>query len=296
MTAPAGPGEARRAPSDAGAAGPGPGSRPILPMAVRRLAGADADHLRILGDYAEALRAIADHPALDAPRKEARLKTVAAVLESGGPAAGEDGAARAALTLRHLLESREIDLRAPRQMLQAAGQDVAKTSYPDWSDLLAWCRYWAAPMGRLGLRLAGGDGKEAEAHGEAFATALALLYLVERAPLQYRWLGRVYLPQRWFRDAGAAPGDLGSGTSTAALRQVFARALDEAGRLLVQCRGLHRGFPMRRTRVAAATAHAEARAWCRALTQGDPLAETCRPGRGARARVAIVGALRGLSP
>ena len=267
---------------------------PLFPAASRFVPGELADNLRILVDYARGLRAIADHPALDKARKEERLKAVADAIEGADAPRDGDEAVRAALTLRHLLESRELDLQHAWRMLQAAGQDIRKSAYPDWSDLLTWCRFWAASMGRMAFLLAGGRADGADKY-ESCAIAVELLFLIEQAPAHYRWLGRVYLPTRWFREAGADPSDLVLPQGTPALGHVFARALDEAGLLLDASGGLHRNFSTRRLRIAAATMHGETRAWAACLARANPLAGVNRPGPRARFGAVLAGIWHGLS-
>ena len=179
-------------------------------------------------------------------------------------------------------------------MLQAAGQDIHKTAYPDWSDLLAWCRYWAAPLGRMAFSLAGGS-EQGLARAESFAIAVEILHLVEQAPAHHRWLGRVYLPARWFREAGCDASELAGASATEGLNRVFARAIDEAGKLLAASEGLHRHLPTRRLRIAAATAQGEAAAWAGALGRADPLRGAKRPDGTARLMVFLAGVLRGLA-
>jgi phytoene/squalene synthetase len=179
-------------------------------------------------------------------------------------------------------------------MLQAAGQDIRKSAYPGWSDLLAWCRFWAAPLGRMAFSLAGGS-EPGLAKAESFAIAVELLHLVEQAPAQQRWLGRVYLPARWFQEAGSDASELAGASATEGLNRVFARAIDETGRLLAASDGLHRHLPTRRLRIAVATAQGEARAWARCLGRADPLRGTKRPDGAARLMVSLAGILRGLA-
>jgi len=272
----------------------GAGGASILPAACRILPAELADTYRILGDYAGALRTIADHPALAPSRKEERLKSLAQAIEGAEGFDAQDAAVRSALTLRHLLQSRGLDIQDPWQMLQAAGQDIHKTAYPDWSDLLAWCRFWAAPLGRMAFSLAGGA-EQGLAKAESFAIAVQLLHLVEQAPAQHRWLGRVYLPARWFREAGSDISELAGASATDGLNRVFARAIDEAGKLLAASEGLHRHLPTRRLRIAGAIAQGEAGAWSRALGRTDPLRGTKRPDGTARLMVSLAGVLRGLA-
>lgn len=285
-----GPGAGPGALSATGGSG---GHRALFPLACSRLPPELQDNLRILSDYAATLRTIADHPALEPARKEERLKALAAAIQGESGEGAADPGVRAALNLRHLLESRNLDMRDPWQMLQSAGLDLTKSRYPDWSDLLAWCRYWAAPMGRMVLRFSGGDDNALD-KAAGFAIGAELLFLVERAPVHYRWLDRVYLPQRWFRKAGCDMDALGAARASPELRQVFIRAVGEARRLIDSAAGLEGAFPTRRHRIAAATARAEALAWAGALERGDLIAGVSGPGFVVRIGIGMAGMLGGM--
>lgn len=298
MSAPPGPGSEHQIGVGRSAAGSladgADGGASLFPAAFRMLPGELADSYRILGDYAGALRAIADHPALDGARKVGLLKAVAGAIEGAESFEAKDAAVRAALTLRHLLQSRDLELRDPWRMLQAVGQDLEKTAYPDWSDLLAWCRFWAAPLGRMAFSLAGGS-EHGLAKAESFAIAVELLHLVEQAPGQHKWLGRVYLPARWFKEAGSEALELAGASATEGLNRVFARAIGEAGQLLAASGGLYRHLSTRRLRAAMATAQGEANAWARTLARADPLRGARRPAGPARLMASLAGVLRGLT-
>lgn len=271
----------------------GGGARRLFPLAAGRLPPELGDNARILGEYAAALRAIADHPALEPERKQERLQALAAAIRGERTGGSIDDGLRAAHNLRHLLESRGIDFQDPWQMLQAAGLDISKSAYPDWSDLLAWCRYWAAPMGRMVYRLAGG-GDQGLAQAESFAIGAEVLFLVEHAPAHYRWLGRVYLPARWFREAECDTAALGAVQAGPELRQVFVRAVGEARRLIEAASGIEGFLPTRRHRIAAATARAEALAWAGALERGDLIAGVSGPGFVVRVGIGMAGMLGGM--
>jgi phytoene/squalene synthetase len=271
----------------------GGAARQLFPLAIGRLPPELADNVRVLADYAGELRTIADHPALEPERKQERLKSLAAAVRGESAAGSIDDGLRAAHSLRHLLESRGFDFQDPWQMLQAAGLDVGKSSYPDWSDLLAWCRYWAAPMGRMVYRFAGGD-ETGIGKAESFAIGAEVLFLVEHAPAHYRWLGRVYLPERWFREAGCTTAALGATQASPDLRKVFVRAVGEARRLIEASAGIEGSLPTRRHRVAAATGRAEALAWAAALERGDLLTGVAGPGFVVRVGIGMAGMLGGM--
>jgi phytoene/squalene synthetase len=241
--------------------------------------------------FVAALRDIADHPAADVTQKEAQLKRIADMLE-GTAAEGSDGGAAAAAALKQLMSARGIEPQHAWHILQAAGQDLTKTRYRDWPELLAWCRFAAAPAGMLALRLAGGDESGSRA-AQSLAIALQLLWCAENAQRHYRWLGRVYLPERWFRDAGAAAKDLGDERTGAALKQVMTAAIAQAEALIIEARGLPAAFPRGRPRMAAAALLFEAHAWARSLARRDSLARPWQPGRLTRSRAVITALFRG---
>lgn len=223
--------------------------------------------LEPLAAYARGLRSIADHPSLDATRKEERLKAVARAFEDGDAEPQSDPAVGAARALAAQLAAAGMDVQGPWRMLQAAGQDLSKRRYADWSDWLAWCRYWAAPMGRMAVAFIGGDGG-AQARAESFAIAIQLLHTAAEARSQYRWLDRIYIPERWFRDAGASPEALGENAPSLALGAVYARIGAQAEELLGSAGYPGAGMAPFRLRWALASLGIEARARARDLGRG----------------------------
>jgi phytoene/squalene synthetase len=225
--------------------------------------------LSVLFRFIAAVRAVADHPALTPERKEAALAALAAPFGADvEPAAADDAWKVPALALAELLAARGIDSRPAWHILQAAGQDLRKTRYRDWSDLLTWCRFAAAPAGTLVARLLGAD--EATAKGaESLAIAVQIVEIVSRASSHYRWLGRIYLPQRWFTEARGVPADLGFHRRSPALKAVLGRALDQANTLMDDAKGIGAGFTDWHRRAAAAAQVLELRAEIRALARAD---------------------------
>lgn len=182
--------------------------------------------------FLAAVRAVADHPALSAERKEAALAALAAPFSDNGvPPEAEGQWSEAAQALAAQLSARGIESPAPWQILQAAGQDLRKTRYRDWSDLLMWCRFGAAPAAALAFRLTGADVRAAPS-AEKLGIALQLIEIARRAASHYAWLGRVYLPERWFAEARCDTGDLGFAQISEPLQTAIGRALDQAEALL----------------------------------------------------------------
>jgi phytoene/squalene synthetase len=185
--------------------------------------------LSVLFRFVAAVRSVADHPAAGPERKEAALAALAAPFAQGD--APTETAAPEALALAALLNQRGIDSHLAWQVLQAAGQDLRKTRYRDWSELLTWCRFAAVPVATLATAIMDMSDNEARRFA-SLALALQLLEIVRRASSQARWLGRIYLPERWFSEVGADISDLEFARISDPLRKVRGRALDQAAVLL----------------------------------------------------------------
>ena len=264
-------------------------------MASRFLDADQKCDFLVIANYARALRAVADHPALDGAAKEARLKAVADVFEDApetvSPAS--DDAVTAAIALKALLVARGLDERPAWQMLQAAGQDITKTRYPDWSDTLIWCRFWAAPQARLGFGLLGAD-EDTIQRAERFGIAIQLMTSMENARSHFVWLGRVYLPERWFRDAHTTVEALGDTTSTAALKMVFARGAAQVLDLLKSSGPLCPMMPTRRLRIAIALLEMQSEALAYAYASNDVLMGAPSLSKIRRAMIFVRGFCRGV--
>jgi phytoene/squalene synthetase len=185
--------------------------------------------LAVLFRFVAAVRAVADHPSAGPERKEAALAALAAPFAQGETPAETVAPEAAALAV--LLNQRGIDSHLGWQVLQAAGQDLRKTRYRDWSELLTWCRFAAVPVATLASLLLGLSDNEVRRFA-SLALALQLLEIVRRASSQARWLGRIYLPERWFSEVGADISDLEFLRISDPLRKVRDRALDQADVLL----------------------------------------------------------------
>lgn len=198
-------------------------------VAWELLPGTAREELSVLFRFVAAVRAVADHPAAGPERKEAALAALAAPFAQGEPPV--EVAAPEARALAAVLDQRGIDSHPAWQVLQAAGQDLRKTRYRDWSELLTWCRFAAVPVATLASALLGLSAGEARRFS-SLSLALQLLEIVRRSSSQARWLGRIYLPERWFSEVGADISDLEFARISDPLRKVRGRALDQAGVLL----------------------------------------------------------------
>src|SRR5262249_12055005 len=112
-------------------------------------------HVHAFYKFARTADDIADNPDLAPADKVARLDRMAALLE-GAPR--DDPAS--AVAMRHSLAETGIAPTHCLDLLVAFKRDATQLRYADWDDLMDYCRYSAAPVGRQVLDL----------HGEARRT------------------------------------------------------------------------------------------------------------------------------
>ena len=111
-------------------------------------------------------------------------------------------------------------------LLSAFRQDVVKTRYDTWDEVLDYCRRSANPIGRLVLRLAGRADADTDRQSDAVCTALQLTNFWQDLAIDWA-RGRLYVPRAIWSRCGADPDQLDRGSLTAEWR----RALGQAARL-----------------------------------------------------------------
>ena len=120
-------------------------------------------------------------------------------------------------------------------LLSAFRQDVTKSRYASWDEVLDYCRRSANPVGRIVLRIAGCRDDRLDASSDALCTALQLTNFWQDLERDGR-RGRLYLPLDECAAAGANLADLAARRLTPAWRLVLGgaaartAALFDAGR------------------------------------------------------------------
>jgi len=153
---------------------------------------------------------IADHPRLSPSEKLARLDSLEASLLGKGD--GEPvGAA-----LREAISSRGLSAHHAQDLLKAFRQDVLKSRYDNWGDLIGYCTYSAMPVGRFVLDVHG-ESKSTWPTSDALCAALQIINHLQDCAADYRKLDRVYLPLDVLSAHGVAVEALGQTHSSPAL-------------------------------------------------------------------------------
>lgn len=194
---------------------------------------------------------------------------------SGAETSGEDAGTSAAAALRASAIAADVSLDHARHVLQACQWDARGKGCRSWSELLTYCRYCAAPIGRFLIELHRED-ERALGPAEALCSALRILWQIQNASALWRDHGRVYLPTDWLAAAGVGPESLAEPRLGAPLRHVMAQVLDGVDRLHQVAAPLPNRIADRNLRRGAAITFFMSRRLAVRLRRGDPLSGPIR--------------------
>ena len=229
---------------------------------------------------------IADNPELSPAEKVRRLDRMAAAVD------GADVAEAPPAMCVHL-SLRETGVTAAHchELLDAFRLDATKTRYADWSDLLAYCRLSAAPVGRHVLDLHGED-RATWVASDALCISLQILNHLQDCGDDRREMDRIYLPQDLLAAQGVAIADLDASSASPGLRTVIDQCLDGVTALMAAGRRLPVRVNDRRLRGEVAAISHLAIAMTDRLRHADPLSMRTKPTRLDFLRALTVGLFR----
>src|SRR5262249_14116720 len=118
--------------------------------------------------------------------------------------------------LRAALADRGMPPTHPCDVLKAFRLDVTKLRYPNWEELIDYCRYSAMPVGRFVLDVHGED-RATWAASDALCAALQINNHMQDCGKDFRELNRVYVTQDRFAARGAQAEELAQTQSSPAL-------------------------------------------------------------------------------
>lgn len=243
-------------------------------------------HIHAFYRFARSADDIADNPHLPPAEKVRRLDLMAAALTAqsveGPPAAAamRNDLAQTGLGPQHCLD-----------LLVAFRHDATKLRYADWAELMEYCRFSAAPVGRQVLDLHRAP-RAAYAPSDALCAALQVINHLQDCAEDYRALDRVYVPLADLALSGAGVEELGRGRTSPGLRRTFDRMLDRVAALLVEARGLPANAGSARLRSETMVILTLAETLSAMLRRRDPLARRVQLGKPGFLAVALKGLWR----
>lgn len=233
--------------------------------------------------FARAADDVADHAAATPDDKLRRLDALEAGLRgAGGDTEGQ--ALHAVLRARGLTDQHALDL------LEAFRRDCTKTRYADWAELMDYCRYSAAPVGRFVLDLHG-EARALWPANDALCTALQVINHLQDCAKDFRTLNRVYIPLDVLAARGLDVEALRAQQASPALRQVIAALAERTGTLLDQSRGFASGIADRRLALEVGVIQGLAESLVARLRRRDPLSERVHHSKPEALGLAILAAL-----
>jgi squalene synthase HpnC len=216
--------------------------------------------------FARAADDVADHATATAAEKLAELDRMEAGLRGAGGASVEGERLRAALGAHGVTDQHALDL------LEAFRRDVTKRRYADWDDLMDYCRYSAAPVGRFVLDLHG-ESRATWPANDALCSALQVINHLQDCARDYRGLDRVYIPLDALAEHGIGVEALGGKQASSALRAAIAGLARRTDDLLDQSRIFAGQIADRRLALEVGVIQTLAESLATRLARRDPLSE-----------------------
>ncbi len=134
------------------------------------------------------------------------------------------------VALAETARRREVPLEPFRDLLRAFVQDQRVTRYPNYQDLLDYCRYSANPVGRIVLQLCGYNDAERCRLSDLTCTALQLANFWQDVIVDYA-KDRVYLPVEDLKRFGVSEEQIAARRFTPEFRELMRFEVDRAREL-----------------------------------------------------------------
>lgn len=146
--------------------------------------------------------------------------------------------------LARAIRSHGLPMQPFHDLLDAFSQDVTKTRYAHFGEVMAYCRKSANPIGRLMLRLFGDEDARHQAWSDGICSALQLINFLQDVAVDYR-KGRIYLPQDEMERFGISERQIAEGRVDGLWQQFMKFQIERARRMLAAGAPLGRALPGR---------------------------------------------------
>jgi squalene synthase HpnC len=226
---------------------------------------------------------IADHATAAPAEKLERLDAIEAGL------LGKDDRVAESVALRQVLAERGLGAEHVLDLLTAFRRDVTQKRYADWADLMDYCRYSAAPVGRFVLDVHG-EARTTWPASDALCAALQVINHLQDCAKDYRDLDRVYIPLDSLEASGGRVEMLAAPKADPALLAAIRRAAAATGELMQTARPFAGQIRDLRLALEVGAIHRLAASLLGRLTRLDPLADKVHHGRIEALGLALLGA------
>ena len=142
--------------------------------------------------FARAADDIADSPHLTSKEKLKRLNLFKKAIETNKIKNSKTE------NLKKICKQNKIKTNHALNLLKAFKQDAVKKRYKNWSELINYCKYSAAPVGRFVIDLHK-EKKEIYKYSDPLCIALQILNHIQDCKKDYNEIDRVYLPTTFLK-------------------------------------------------------------------------------------------------
>ncbi|WP_273148827.1 squalene synthase HpnC [Methylophaga thiooxydans] len=112
------------------------------------------------------------------------------------------------IALQDVIQQHQLPIGLFEDLLSAFKQDVVKSRYANFDEILDYCRFSANPVGRLLLYLNGSPSQQQLQQSDAICSALQLINFYQDIVQDYTEQDRIYIPQNELAATGLKESDL----------------------------------------------------------------------------------------
>ena len=204
---------------------------------------------------------------------------------------GAGGESPEAAHLRDVLKAHDLTDQHALDLLEAFRRDVTKLRYADWGELMDYCRYSAAPVGRFVLDVHG-ESPAAWPTNDALCSALQVINHLQDCAKDRQGLDRIYIPLDALAQVGETVEALDQPASSPALRAVISGLARRTEDLLAIAKPFAGQIRDGRLAYEVAIIQTFAEDLARGLVRRDPLCEQVHHGKGQMLGLAMLAGLR----
>lgn len=212
-----------------------PVGSPLLPRSLRA-------PVRVIYAFARSADDIADEGDASPDQRIAALRAYEAELDCIDR--GEAPETTLFRTLAATLKERRLPTQPLRDLLSAFRQDVGKTRYDSFDELLDYCARSANPVGRIMLALFGESRPLSLSRSDAICSALQIINFLQDVAIDWQ-KARVYLPQEDLRRFDIDEQQIAAARADLRWRAMMNFQVERARRLMLSGAPLAREVPGR---------------------------------------------------
>ncbi len=227
-------------------------------------------HIHAFYNFARAADDVSDSSTLKPDEKIEQLEKFAVTLLDD-----KNNDILPAVELRKSLRQTGVSPQHSLDLLTAFKRDATQLRYRDWYDLIDYCNFSAAPVGRHVLALHG-IGKAAWRANDSLCNALQIINHIQDCGDDYRTLNRVYIPKDILAMRDGRLEDLGREELSAELRAALNEMLDRTALMLKDTRDFSRQIPDVRLSMEVSVIGALAERLVALLRTRDPLCDNVK--------------------